>query len=237
MDYLFASALVMGFLGSFHCIGMCGPIALALPVSNKGTGSLIKGRLLYNLGRIFTYSLLGIIAGLLGHTFSFIGWQSNLSIISGISIILFVLFSNNRLEKFLNSKLVFITFRLKKYFGVLLKRHSYSSLFTIGLLNGILPCGFVYLALAGAAASETAINGMIYMALFGAGTLPMMITLSLSNSLLSVKARKGINKLSPVIAIGLALLLIHRGSVLQNQGHNLHGSKDKTETISLQTCK
>ena len=70
MDLIYWTALSVGFLGSFHCAGMCGPLALALPGSNGSMLSLVGGRLTYNLGRVVTYSILGLIAGLLGHKFS-----------------------------------------------------------------------------------------------------------------------------------------------------------------------
>jgi sulfite exporter TauE/SafE len=217
MDIIYLTAITVGFLGSFHCIGMCGPLAMALPHSGNSTSALVFGRLLYNLGRILTYSIIGFVFGSLGSVFSFRGWQSNASILSGILIILFVLFSNDFLAKKINIKLVNVSVGLKKYFNVFLKRNSYSSLFSIGLLNGVLPCGFVYLALAGAAATGSILGGGMYMFLFGLGTLPMMFILSLSGSFVSQKVRTVINKFSPIIAIGLALFLINRGATLRSE--------------------
>ncbi|MFN8152957.1 MAG: sulfite exporter TauE/SafE family protein [Bacteroidia bacterium] len=219
MDLIYWTALSVGFLGSFHCAGMCGPLALALPGSNGSMLSLVSGRLTYNLGRVVTYSILGLIAGLLGHTFSIRGWQSDLSILSGILIILFVLFSNKKVLQFINSHLVGISYFFKQKFGLLMKRHSAGSLFLIGLLNGILPCGFVYLALAGAATTGGFMEGATYMFLFGTGTIPMMMMIALSGSFISLKARNIINKLSPVIAIALAIFLIHRGSMMKESDH------------------
>lgn len=219
MELLFWTALSVGFLGSFHCAGMCGPIALALPAGNGSVLSLLTGRLAYNVGRLVTYSTLGSFAGLLGHTFSIRGWQSDLSIFSGVLIILFVLFSNKKVLSFINSKLVGVSFFFKQKLGVLLKRHSNGSLFTVGILNGILPCGFVYLALAGAATTHGPAEGAAYMLLFGVGTIPIMMVLALSGSFISLKARNVINKLSPVIAIALAIFLIHRGSMMKESEH------------------
>lgn len=100
-----------------------------------------------------------------------------------------------------------------------MKRHSAGSLFLIGLLNGILPCGFVYLALAGAATTQGPTEGALYMFLFGVGTIPLMLVIALSGSFISIKARNFINKLSPVIAIGLAIFLIHRGTMMKESDH------------------
>ncbi len=226
MSLLYWSAITVGFFGSFHCIGMCGPIAMALPSVNNNKTSMIAGRLFYNAGRVLTYSLLGLIAGLAGHTFSMRGWQSDISIIAGILIILFVLFSSDKVVNYFSSKLVGFSFYLKKYFGVLVKKHSYSSLFSIGLLNGILPCGSVYLALAGATTAGTPASGMLYMAVFGLGTLPMMFILSMTGSAISIKSKNVINKFSPLIAIGLALFLIQRGSMMR------HVSPDSCTTMN-----
>ena len=219
MELLYWTALSVGFLGSFHCAGMCGPLAMALPSGNGSMLSMITGKLLSNLGRVLTYSVMGMLVGMVGHTFSMRGWQSDLSIISGILIILFVLLSNKRVLQFINSKLVGISFFFKKMFAVFMKSHSYGSLFTIGLINGILPCGFVYLALAGAATTQGPQQGAMYMFLFGLGTVPMMLTLAISGSLISIKARNIINKLSPVIAIALAVFLIQRGTMMKESEH------------------
>lgn len=219
MDLIYWTAISVGFLGSFHCAGMCGPLALALPGGNGSMLSLIGGKLAYNFGRLITYSILGLIAGILGHSFSIRGWQSDLSILSGIIILLFVLFSNKKVLNFINSKLVGVSFFFKQKFGILMKNHSVGSLFTIGLLNGILPCGFVYLALAGAATTQSPLEGATYMFLFGLGTVPIMLTIALSGTFISIKARNFINKLSPVIAIALAIFLIHRGTMMKESDH------------------
>jgi hypothetical protein len=217
MDIYLISALSVGFFGSFHCAGMCGPLALALPTPGNSNQSLLAGRLLYNFGRTVTYFILGLIAGIIGHTFSIKGLQSDISIVAGVLIILVVLFSNDSILKKINGNLVGASYHVKKKLGFLLKQHSYSSLFFVGLLNGILPCGFVYLAMAAAVSSGSIINGGLYMFLFGLGTLPMMLLISLSGSIISIKARTFVNKLSPVIAIALALFLIHRGTILRNE--------------------
>ena len=210
---LIFSALLVGFLGSFHCVGMCGPIAIALPKSGETKGGIIIGRLLYNIGRIVTYSLLGLIAGLIGYSFSIKGFQSELSIFSGILILIIVLFTNgNRISSFIASFFGKYTLKLKQKFKLLFSSGSPSLLFSIGLLNGLLPCGFVYLALAGALATGHCTGGMLYMTLFGLGTIPAMLTISMAGHLIGAGFKKQIRKVSPFIAIALAVLLIYRGS-------------------------
>jgi uncharacterized protein len=215
MDVFLWSALTLGFFGSFHCAGMCGPIALALPNNSQSMTSLFVSRILYNVGRITTYTIFGALTGLLGHSLSINGWQSDISILSGIIILLFVIFNTQAVQTKINHRIYKFTASLKNVLGSFMKKKSLASLYFIGVLNGFLPCGFVYLALAGAASSHGVVEGMSYMALFGSGTVPMMLILSLSGSFISVKARNWVQKISPVIAIVLALFLIQRGVMLK----------------------
>ena len=87
------SAFLVGFLGSFHCVGMCGPIALALPLEKKSNWSFFSGRLLYNGGRVLTYSVLGLLVGIIGHTIAMAGFQKVLSIATGILILIIAVFN------------------------------------------------------------------------------------------------------------------------------------------------
>ncbi|MBK7888373.1 MAG: sulfite exporter TauE/SafE family protein [Bacteroidetes bacterium] len=217
MDVFYWTALSVGFFGSFHCAGMCGPLAMALPTGNGSILNLLGGRIAYNLGRVVTYSILGTIAGFLGKTLSIRGWQSDISILSGILIIVMVLLTNQKILTKINHRFAGFSFQLKKVFGKLLKHHSIASLFSFGVVNGILPCGFVYLAMAGAATTKSPMEGATYMFLFGLGTVPMMLTLALSGSFISIKARNFVNKITPVIAIALAIFLIHRGSMMKEE--------------------
>jgi hypothetical protein len=206
------SALALGFLGSFHCIGMCGPIALALPLNNTGKSQLVASRLLYNIGRIVTYSLLGLVLGMMGYAIALKGFQEELSIATGILIIAGVVVS--LLSQMLPSATLFIsklTSPVKRGFKKLFGLHSLASLFFIGLLNGLLPCGFVYIALGGAISTGSYTTGMLYMFLFGLGTLPMMFSLSIAGSFVGLKTQRYLRKATPLIALVLALLLIQRG--------------------------
>ncbi|MBK7964195.1 MAG: sulfite exporter TauE/SafE family protein [Bacteroidetes bacterium] len=156
-------------------------------------------------GRVTTYSIFGALVGLLGHSISINGWQSDISILSGIIIILFVLFNTQAVQTKINHRLYKFTTYFKKSLGAIMQKKSFASLYFIGILNGFLPCGFVYLALAGAASSHSVLEGMSYMALFGLGTIPMMLVISLSGSFISIKARNWVQKASPIVAIVLAL--------------------------------
>lgn len=201
------TGLLFGFLGSAHCAGMCGPIAVALPGSNERGLSLLTGRLLYNTGRTATYMFMGVLAGLLGLGAALAGYQGALSIAAGVVILVMLLFRS----RFLSTGSFFRSPAIKQLFGRLLSSPGKGSLFSLGLLNGFLPCGLVYLALAGSAAAGSLINSVLYMGLFGLGTIPMMMALSLAPGWLKPAARQRLNRFIPVGAALIAILLILRG--------------------------
>ena len=206
------SAFLIGLFGSFHCIGMCGPIALALPVQKDNKLNLIVGRVLYNIGRAITYATIGLFFGLVGQSLSLAGFQQSVSIIAGVLILLMVLLPSKVSQKIYLLKPAYgFTNFLKRTFGVLLKQKSVASTFFIGLLNGFLPCGLVYIAVAGAIATGGYLDGAIYMFVFGIGTLPIMLAVSLAGNFISLNVRKRINKLIPAFMIVLAFLFILRG--------------------------
>jgi sulfite exporter TauE/SafE len=206
-----AMALLLGFLGSFHCVGMCGPIALALPLNRSTRFTKIIGAVLYNFGRVVTYSLLGLLFGLLGKGFVIADYQQFLSIATG-SIILILLFTG----KINNSKNVFsplfgFVSKVKEQLRNQFKKSSNTSLFFIGTLNGLLPCGLVYLGVAGAIATGDGLQGSLFMSLFGLGTIPAMITLSLISDFITLNFRNKMRRVMPVFIVSMALLLILRG--------------------------
>lgn len=206
------TGFLVGLLGSFHCVGMCGPIALALPVFGESKFNLIIGRLLYNLGRIITYSVMGFLFGLLGNRVILFGLQQNLSITLGILILFYVL-TPKKLKAKLSELTIYksITNFIKTNFAKLISKKSHNSLFTIGLLNGLLPCGFVYVGIAGAISTGDSINGAVYMCLFGLGTTPIMFLTSMIGKVLTFNLRRKINKLIPAFTFLLAVLFILRG--------------------------
>lgn len=206
------TALAIGFFGSFHCIGMCGPIALALPGAGESTFKLVTGRALYNIGRVITYALLGIIFGLIGHSIALAGFQKSLSVTLGILIIASVLIKSSYFDR-LKNRMGANGFyeQVKKLIGNQFKKRGFFTLFTIGLLNGLLPCGFVYIGLAGSLTTGTIAGGMLYMTFFGLGTFPAMMAMSLAPGLFSLSFRKRINKAVPVLAVLFGIYLIYRG--------------------------
>ena len=202
---IFITAFITGLLGSFHCVGMCGPIALALPTIGTSIQEKVVSRLIYNAGRIVTYSIFGLLFGTFGLGLKIAGLQQSISIGAGVLIIITVLFSTQISSKFS------INFFSGSAIGKLFQRKTYSSLFGVGLLNGLLPCGFVYIALIASVAVQDALQGALFMLFFGLGTLPMMFSVSIIGQFLSIKIRSRINKFTPVFAILIACIFILRG--------------------------
>jgi len=201
------TALILGTVGSLHCLGMCGPIVLALP-QNPVHGRLpyLLSRLAYNSGRVVTYTLLGFIFGAIGHLISLAGLQSVLSITLGL-LVLLSLFTP--LSKSVN--LIAESALWRKSIGALFRKKSFSALLGIGFLNGFLPCGLVYTALAGAAASGDGLYGAAFMAVFGLGTIPALLLLSIIGRIGNLNKQKFIQKALPTAAFILGVLLILRG--------------------------
>ena len=205
------TAFTLGLIGSLHCAGMCGPLALALPAAGDTTPGYVLGRVAYNVGRIVTYCLLGIVFGLAGCTFLLAGLQRWTSIALGVALLL-GLFASRKLA--LSRPVTSVVNQLKSRMSVLLRRRSFAALAVLGLLNGLLPCGLVYVACAGAAATGGTLAGASYMTAFGAGTVPMMLTISLSGKLVPTSLRLKLVKTIPVCVFLLGTLLILRGMSL-----------------------
>jgi len=206
------AAFVVGLVGSLHCIGMCGPIAIALPVPDSSNLSFFTGRILYNIGRVVTYSFLGAVLGLLGGRIALAGTQQVVSIILGVVVIAAVLLPQKYKNYFAQHSLAQkLAQPLKSNIGVLFKKGTFSAMFLIGILNGFLPCGLVYVALAGAIASGDAISGAAVMILFGLGTVPAMFAASVFGKFINIGIRTKIRKAVPVLAILLGVIFILRG--------------------------
>ncbi len=205
------AALSLGFLGSFHCIGMCGPIALTIPVKRTSRFSILSGGLVYNIGRVLTYGAMGLVFGLLGKGFVVAGWQNILSVTLGIGILVLLFlpkFSSFHLQVGpLISLLEKLKAKIRQLFGI----HNYQSLLLIGILNGFLPCGLVYLGIAGSVASGDPLKGALFMMVFGLGTVPTMLTITVVRDYITIQFREQIRKIVPVFVGVMAVLLILRG--------------------------
>ena len=211
MIQLIIAAFAMGMAGSFHCVGMCGPIALSLPLNQENSWGKFSGALLYNVGRITTYAVFGLVFGLIGKSVALFGYQQWLSVILGI-LILVVLILPKRIQAYYNRNFILSFFgKLRASIGKLFLKKNYSSLYSIGLLNGLLPCGLVYMAAAIAIATGDITNSIFFMAFFGLGTLPMMWGIAFFGNYVSIGIRKKIRKAYPYLMTVLACLLILRG--------------------------
>lgn len=206
------TALLFGLISSLHCIGMCGPIAMMLPINQKNPTKKAAQIITYHIGRITAYGTIGLIFGLLGKGLFIAGIQQQLSIFIGVCMIFIILIPEKIVARYNFSKPVYnFISKIKQKLGSQFKNKSYSSLFTIGLLNGFLPCGMVYVALFGAIAMQSASLGILYMVLFGLGTVPMMSIVVYVQSFVTISFRNKIQKIIPYVGLFIGVLFILRG--------------------------
>lgn len=206
------TAILFGLISSFHCIGMCGPIAMMLPVDRNNEAKKITQLLIYHIGRLTAYASLGLAFGILGKGFFLAGMQQQLSITVGILMIIVAVVPEKTLASYNFSKPIYkIISKVKSSLGKQFKNRSYKSFFTIGLLNGYLPCGMVYVALFGALAMPSLEYSIFYMLLFGLGTVPMMSMVVLITNLVSIPIRNTMQKAIPILAVCIGVLFIIRG--------------------------
>lgn len=206
------TAFFVGLFGSMHCIGMCGPIAIALPVPDSSKISFFEGRILYNIGRVVSYTILGLIFGLVGGRVALAGAQQTVSIVLGVIIIIAILLPQKYKNYFIQHRTVqWIVVPIKTKIGILFIKGTFTAMFLIGVLNGFLPCGLVYMALAVAVASGDVISGTAVMILFGFGTIPAMFAASVFGKYINIGIRTKLRKATPYLAIVLSIIFIMRG--------------------------
>ena len=205
---------ILGLVGSLHCAGMCGPIAFSLP-RGKGQMTFLIGRILYNSGRIVTYSILGGLVAMIGVGARFFQVQQALSIALGLILLIWGVRELGLIKPLPQIKAIDrLQAGIRSGFTTVLGKGGPLSLFQVGLINGILPCGFVYMGLFYAVLSANPVQGMISMALFGLGTFPVMFVLSLSSSMLTQRLRSRINGLIPYTILLMGALFVVRGLAL-----------------------
>jgi sulfite exporter TauE/SafE len=209
-DYL---AFFMGLFGSLHCVAMCGPLLLALPTVGENQWTKAKNRLLYQIGRILTYGVIGLFIGFIGIGISMKGWQQVLSITTGGALILIALFH------FIGTKNSSVLKIQQKLLAPLIKQMGYwlhkpGGSFMTGVLNGILPCGMVYMALATALNTGSAINGARFMVLFGLGTLPLLLLTAVAGNFIKSKIPFRLSAWLPFLFLVMGSWFILRGANL-----------------------
>lgn len=207
MNTVFA-ALILGLAGSMHCLGMCGPLVLAVHTTSHAQ-VFSTNKILYHLGRLLVYGVLGALAGLIGETASAFGWQQGLAILAGVAMLALVVWP----EKLKSGPFKLIG-KLKQTFSILLQTKSYGTHFLLGMLNGLLPCGLVYMALAAALATGSLYSSVSFMLFFGLGTSPALLAAGSLLGFLSKKLKGASMKYIQIILIGVSMLLVLRGANL-----------------------
>ena len=208
---LMISALAMGLLSSVHCVGMCGAIAFSIPAQNLVGSQKIIGISLYNLGRVITYTLLGVVFGMFGRQIFISGFQQWFSIIAGVFILIILWQSVARSPVFHLPGFSLLNKWVQKQVGKYLLQPSLSAKLFLGMANGLLPCGLIYLAITGALATGSVKGAALFMACFGAGTIPAMFLFSYFGFMLKLSTRNIMRKMVPYFVGLVAVLLILRG--------------------------
>lgn len=208
--FIFISGATIGVVGGFHCIGMCGPIALSLPIHQLSRTKKTAAILLYNLGRALSYASMGLVFGIIGQSFSLFKFQQGLSILAGIFILAMLLLTQINFKPHwgFHQFSSFIKGALSRLLKTEKKTFTYLG---IGLLNGLLPCGLVYMAIAAAVATGTMWQSSVLMFAFGVGTMPIMIATMIFGKYITQPIRTQLFKLTPYFIAGVAMLLILRG--------------------------
>jgi sulfite exporter TauE/SafE len=211
MNALLLPALLLGATSSAHCVVMCGPIALAVPVPGRGMIARVGSTLLLNSGRLVTYALLGAMVGTFGMGLRLAGLQQAVSIAAGCMLLLAVLMPR-LLDHIGSAGLIALGIsRIRSFMARHLRRTAPEAIFLSGMLNGMLPCGLVYAALIGSLALGSTLSGMLFMVLFGLGTWPALFAVKLSGGMLGTRARRSLLRLAPVAMTVMGALLILRG--------------------------
>jgi sulfite exporter TauE/SafE len=210
LDLIIAGS-TLGLISSFHCVGMCGPIAFALPVQSLSPVSKMASTLSYHFGRISTYTLMGGLFGLLGRQVYLAGFQRWFSISLGLIILILLLRYYQQHKRMQSGWMSRFQGKLLQIMGSLLKQPRPAGFFLLGMANGLLPCGMVYLAIAGALSTNQTLDGMAFMASFGAGTLPTLLALNWFGHMASISLRNRIRRLTPYVIALTGILLILRG--------------------------
>lgn len=210
------AAISIGLFGSLHCVGMCGPIALALPISHRNLWLELTQTSIYHFGRILMYGLIGLLAGLMSQGAIVAGIQMYVSIVAGLILIIGAILSISIESQILRWKpLAQLFFQIKKKLGVLLQQNSRWALFQMGILNGLLPCGLVYVAVLGALLTSSYVEGFTFMVLFGFGTLPLLFLFSLLGHRLQFSFKNRLRQFYPTFLILLGIFFIIRGIALE----------------------
>lgn len=205
----YAVLFVVGVLTSIHCVGMCGGIMLSQSLSkeSKNKFEAILPALLYNLGRVISYTFLGGLVGALGSVFSLsLDIKAGLQIFAGLFMVMMGFnMAGFKLFRKLQIHLPHTLCKLKNKSG---------SPFIVGILNGFMPCGPLQTMQLFALGTGSALNGAISMFVFSIGTVPLMLTFGALSGILSKGYTKKLLKFSGVLIIILGFIMGNRGLLL-----------------------
>jgi uncharacterized protein len=228
---MYWTAIVLGFAGSLHCLGMCSPLAMA--VTNLSP-NVILSRLLYNAGRIFTYGLFGAVVASIGLAYPLTRFQNLLSVVLGIALLVIAFAGISAVKvPFVTRLLGHVSVVVKRMFSKYLHRKSHISTFLLGSLNGVLPCGLSFLALTYCLTLAGPINGFIFMIAFGIGTLPVMLGLTSVFYWLIARLKFDAGRMTTGMLILSGLLLIARVYVV----HVAHAPSLQEGVADIVLCR
>ena len=206
------TGFLFGLFGSMHCLGMCAPLIWALPQNKEKRALWWRNKLAYNLGRALTYASLGFLIGLIGETVSFAGFQQYLSIATGVLMIVFLVTTRGKIpQSFALKPLNNMVLKVKMRLGKLLQGNTFRSNITLGVYNGLLPCGLVYMALLASLSMSSLGGSALYMIFFGLGTFPMMLAAAVFGNSIRQWNQRVFTRWVPRFVLLVALLLIFRG--------------------------
>lgn len=210
------SAFALGIMGSLHCVGMCGPLVSALPFNHLSPIKSLFAKLLYHSSRVFTYALIGFLFGGLGFSVNLLTGQQTISIIMSIILLISVFFPAY-ISKYGSVGLMGrFNIKVKKQLGQLIRKNGFLFYVLSGMLNALLPCGLVWVAIASSLAIGNYRDSSLFMLFFGLGTIPALIGFQTTFKWISKKLPIPFYRLSNALILLIAVLLFMRGMNLGN---------------------
>jgi sulfite exporter TauE/SafE len=208
MIQVLAGGLALGFAGSLHCVGMCGPLVLALPGKRGAFGRFLSLRLAYNLGRVITYTWMGLLLGIFGKGIRLSGFQEILSLSMGVMLLAWIIVP--KLPGMRHLPGLSMGWLTNIFGDVFYQARPLSQFFT-GLMNGLLPCGLVYMAIAAALLVGDPSDSAMFMASFGFGTIPALLAVAVLDRKILPGLSGYFKRFSQALVVILATIFILRG--------------------------
>jgi sulfite exporter TauE/SafE len=230
---LLVSAFLLGSAGSLHCAGMCGPLCLLLPINRAARTKRLLLLTFYQLGRVCSYGLIGLLIGLAGRGLYKPAYQQWFSVSLGVLMLLMALlyfYQNSSIESGFVKKYYQSVRRL--IIATVKKAHSWHGSLLFGMANGLLPCGMVYMATLGALGTSGLLESTLFMVLFGLGTVPLMFMIGYAGHSSRWRRRVPVKKLVPAFIMLTACILILRGLNLGIPFISPHFSEGVASTVA-----